>query len=614
MTIINLAVLYMFNLFYYKPKNRTFLEILENSGVDKPQNYIPIYQRFFDLNDTNYNSISFNHKNHIVDFEHVYDTITGNTIDVPIFIKYSPVLDPIHYMMGKYNVKDPRMYNLPQLHSTDVSCYPKILDTNNSSYIDGFFTFLTSILLHNHGVFHGVDYYGSFMGIQKRFSINVIEELEHLDGSDFFHNNLNKLFEVDNFNEGRFFCNNSRNCKSRLQISDENADIDCLDIEVITEEPKPNIDDVFSNGDFTTITVESDNNTSINNNIQNDLDIDIEPVPVCEPVSEVEIEYEKSSDSSIENESDDSSSLNYTTDDDTERQDDIDDLSIEELDDSCDDDGCDDDEDDGEGDEDDDDMTDVFAYIYNFPVNMICMEKCSGTLDSLMNHLTEDEWRSALFQVTMILLIYQKTFYLTHNDLHTNNIMYIETKHKYIYYTFEGITYKVPTFGRIYKIIDYGRAIYTFSGRLFCSDSFDFNGDASTQYNFPPYYNDKKPIVEPNYSFDLCRLGCSIYDFVFENENDAPRTEFEKLILEWCTDEKGKNIMYKKNGEERYLDFKLYKMIARTVHNHTPYDQLKREFFSKYKVFGKNTNSSKSLCLNIDIIPCYAKPTTADNI
>ena len=35
-------------------------------------------------------------------------------------------------------------------------------------------------------------------------------------------------------------------------------------------------------------------------------------------------------------------------------------------------------------------------------------------------------------------------------------------------------------------------------------------------------------------------------------------------------DDNGKNILYKKNGEERYPNFKLYKMIARIVHNHTP--------------------------------------------
>jgi DNA repair exonuclease SbcCD ATPase subunit len=34
--------------------------------------------------------------------------------------------------------------------------------------------------------------------------------------------------------------------------------------------------------------------------------------------------------------------------------------------------------------------------------------------------------------------------------------------------------------------------------------------------------------------------------------------------------------LYKNNGEERYPDFKLYKMIARCVHKHTPHAQLER--------------------------------------
>ena len=69
---------------------------------------------------------------------------------------------------------------------------------------------------------------------------------------------------------------------------------------------------------------------------------------------------------------------------------------------------------------------------------------------------------------------------------------------------------------KIFKIIDFGRAIYKYKGKLICSDSFHKDGDAATQYNFEPYYNDRKPIIEPNYSFDLCRLGCSIYDFIME--------------------------------------------------------------------------------------------------
>ena len=38
---------------------------------------------------------------------------------------------------------------------------------------------------------------------------------------------------------------------------------------------------------------------------------------------------------------------------------------------------------------------------------------------------------SILFQVIMILLIYQKMFQFTHNDLHTNNIMYVETEEEF---------------------------------------------------------------------------------------------------------------------------------------------------------------------------------------
>ena len=99
----------------------------------------------------------------------------------------------------------------------------------------------------------------------------------------------------------------------------------------------------------------------------------------------------------------------------------------------------------------------------------------------------------------------------------------------------------------------------------------DQNGDASTQYNFEPYMNEKKPRIDPNFSFDLCRLGCSIYDFIIdEDENPEDFNDLQKIVQLWCQDDYGKNILYKKNGEERYPDFKLYKMIARTVHNHLP--------------------------------------------
>ena len=244
----------------------------------------------------------------------------------------------------------------------------------------------------------------------------------------------------------------------------------------------------------------------------------------------------------------------------------------------------------------------VKAKIYNFPVNVICLEKMENTLDSLMeveneeDELTMDEWRSCLFQIIMTLIVYQKVFKFTHNDLHTNNIMYEYTDKQFICYKYNNLHYKVPTYGKIYKIIDFGRAIYSHSNKVFCSDSFHAKGDANSQYNFEPYFNDKKPRLEPNYSFDLCRLGCSIFDYFFDDPMDVEEEDEDipLLIAEWCLDDRKKNILYKTNGEERYPDFKLYKMIVRNVHNHLPEKQLNNIAFKRFVVGKKKIKKDEN--------------------
>ena len=198
--------------------------------------------------------------------------------------------------------------------------------------------------------------------------------------------------------------------------------------------------------------------------------------------------------------------------------------------------------------------------------------------------------------------MFQKTFSFTHNDLHTNNIMYKETDEEYLYYKYNNKFYKVPTYGKIFKIIDFGRSIYKFQGKIYCSDSFAQGGDASTQYNCEPYYNDSKPVIEPNLSFDLCRLGCSIYDFIIDEEEEHEMNELQKTVYRWCKDDNDLNMLYKKNGAERYPEFKLYKMIARTVHNHTPEKQLEYEFFNQYEFLPENQDFE---FINLDIIHSY---------
>jgi hypothetical protein len=195
---------------------------------------------------------------------------------------------------------------------------------------------------------------------------------------------------------------------------------------------------------------------------------------------------------------------------------------------------------------------------------------------------------------------------MTHNDLHTNNIMYVHTNEEYLYYRFNKINYKVPTYGKIFKIIDFGRSIYKYNGQLLCSDSFATGGDAATQYNFGPFHNTNKPLIEPNYSFDLCRLGCSIYDFIIDDDADMNKIdELQKTIIRWCQDDAGKSVLYKKNGEERYPNFKLYKMIARNVHNHTPQSQLVYPIFKQFSFSMKKSKNMEVDFMDLDKLPSY---------
>ena len=178
--------------------------------------------------------------------------------------------------------------------------------------------------------------------------------------------------------------------------------------------------------------------------------------------------------------------------------------------------------------------------------------------------------------------------------------MWNKTDRKFLNYKYNNKYYRVPTFGKIYKIIDFGRAIYKFQDKIICSDSYHPKGDAATQYNCEPYFNAKKPRLEPNKSFDLCRLACSLFDYFMDEEEDEDKIEnpVAQVIEEWIKDDKERNILYKNNGEERYPDFKLYKMIARTVNNKEPHKAMDHIFFSNYRVGRKKIKKQK--VINID--------------
>jgi hypothetical protein len=123
----------MFSVNYQKRKNiNLFTKFQTNKKINlsNVQNYIPIYDRFFSLNNTNYNSINLNHLWSISDIkekdgeksENIFNCKLKNISDIEdftmtqkVFFKMAPLLDPFKYIVGKYAIE---ILTLPRIYAT----------------------------------------------------------------------------------------------------------------------------------------------------------------------------------------------------------------------------------------------------------------------------------------------------------------------------------------------------------------------------------------------------------------------------------------------------------------------------------------------------------------
>jgi hypothetical protein len=193
-------------------------------------------------------------------------------------------------------------------------------------------------------------------------------------------------------------------------------------------------------------------------------------------------------------------------------------------------------------------------------------------------------------------------FGFTHNDLHTNNIVWIKTEQEFLYYTRQsGEVFKVPTYGKLFRIIDFGRAIFRINDQLFFSDDFKSGNDADGQYCFKPLSTKVSVEIPPNPSFDLSRLAVSLFDALFpeapaDKEGGVTLSSEEGLDVEetvsplynvlwsWMIDDDGCNVLVEPSGDERFPDFDLYKHIAANVHGAIPAHQFSKPAFDRFQV------------------------------
>lgn len=249
----------------------------------------------------------------------------------------------------------------------------------------------------------------------------------------------------------------------------------------------------------------------------------------------------------------------------------------------------------------------IHAELYKMPVAVMFSEPMDGTMDELLEDLhykelspeAEHQWTAWIFQVCAALASVQSCLQLTHNDLHTNNILWKKTDQEYFYYKAAGRTWKVPTYGKLFVIIDYGRAIFTMNGQTCISSDYHDDHDAAGQYNFGSLEDRDLPRVLPNKSFDLCRLACSLLRGLYPQDPPAkPKgglltQDGQKCVYEthhtlfnslwtWLRDIHGQSVLEDESGGEKYPGFDLYIYIAANVKGAVPQTQFTGPLFQSF--------------------------------
>jgi len=577
-------------------KSRTDKNIenfLENGPfkIRNIQTYYPIMDHYyyFSPNKINYN-LEFKNRYKILNLinknkdRNKYDLYTkkiyhSDVLDIAtkrkkrskIFFKINSILNPISFIMNKYSNEE--NISLPFYKKYHMNRINKLLNKNNSAYIDSFCTFVCSKLVDNNLCPNFPKYFGSYCGIMDEYWFDMTDEYEIYNEKDWFKKYLK---------EGKFRIHKS------TRMEESGYDHDSINIDYLPSSNKNLIDNNFVKG-LDILKLNEYNKSSFDiktfSDISNEENLSLDGIDDVLNLSEKE---NSSTDSHINN--------LFTVEGDnmidSEKNliDSLSDLSSTSVSNnsiSC------------------EPELLVYGIIKNIPVNTIITECLDGTLEHILSKdkheleiikdldiykseefkKVELRWTSYIWQIIFALAIAQKYLKFTHNDLHSNNIMYSETKLKYLYYQIGNRYYRVPTNGYILKIIDFGRAVFKINKKIYFSDVFEFNGDAGEQYSYP-FEKSKMEEVYPNMSFDLSRLSSSIFDDLFplqldEDENESSllmdKDNLYHLLLSWIKDKNG-------NLVTRFDDFNLYKTIARDVVSGVPKEQFNKKIFDVFEV------------------------------
>ena len=482
------------------------------------------------------------------------------------YMKVTHLLDPITWIRGKYGIEESQEPTFFQPSSLPTKAREKLTDPMNQAYVEAVASYSLSKLREADVSPHFHYFYGAYCGIADSYSYNI---------SDVY----------SSYRHCRWFWDNQ---KKNVFLLEVDADIDPDVKQAIFEPPS----ELHSEGSSEASA--------------EDLEDDLEELENGgEEAQQVELQSLHSTAMS---------SVSFKTQsEETEDQE-----------------GKEDDDDDDLDFEDEEDEINVLARLQNFPVMLLFTEPSQGTMDELLTGWNgegedaipgekewEEIWTAWIFQILSALSVVQTFFGFTHNDLHTNNIVWTHTDQKYFFYeNRDGTIWRIPTYGKVFRLIDFGRSIYWINEKLFFSDDFKEGNDAAEQFYFGPLRTDEsQKEIYPNPSFDLCRLAVSLFEALFPMKPETKKggvilssepglivheskSPLYNMLWSWMVDEDGKNVLMEASGRERYPDFDLYKIITQKVHNAIPKEQILRPIFDKYKV-GKQTIGKKTKVYNL---------------
>ena len=497
------------------------------------------------------NFLRFDHKWHLEDFigavpyrsglfsakvrEFKDGAQTDTVKDISGFCKMTHLLDAYRMIQGNYPVA--QHPGLPSPSRKSAKVYGKLHDPHNQAYVDAVACYMLSKFREADHSPHFSLFYGAYLAIAKKYYYNITEDFPDLRFESWFW---------------------KQQAKGNFKLLGFEGEVPMDETNSLLESPEDLSEDGSSSGSSSGSGSRS---------------------------SEVSELYGYKSSEKLESESLHSASISTAS-------------QSEES--------CDSDYSDEIGSE-----MKLFAAIADFPTMLMFLESNQDTMDSLLDNEEEvgfkkgtpeweNTWIAWLFQVTAALCQIQSLWAMTHNDLHSNNILWTPTDKEFLYYsTLDGRKWKVPTYGKLFRIIDFGRAIYTHNNTLFISDDYCADNEAGSQYNFGPIYDPEHPRVYPNPSFDLSRLSVSIIEALFKDipddkedgcmlSGEVDRTQSEtvsplfNLLWEWLIDDDGRNVLWNADNSERYPGFDLYNVIAQKVKCAVPREQLDKPVFSEF--------------------------------